>query len=498
MLAGYFFLLGNEATDKIIYRIVILTISFIFILLFLPYLNKNNQLNYWTYNYRIFNRFAISVIYSVIIYIGLVIALLVIDKLFNAKINEKVYFDIWIFIVGFFAVTNFLSSFPKKYFIEEKIEYPKSLRIFVQFILLPLTTIYLLILYIYLFKIIFTWQLPEGIISYLVLSFSALGIFSLMTIFPIKDSDKFKWINTYAKYFYWAVLPLILLLFVSIFVRIKEYGITENRYFVIIFAVWLIFIAIYSLFKKQKDIKIITISFTALVLLASFGPWSAFNISKISQTNRLKNILQEKNIMVDGKISDKTTELSTDDYNEIYNISEYLINNHGKKLIKKEFGISLSKDSISSRWNTVYDFMDSLNIVSVYDSAYENKTYNFDFFYTPNFIKIDNYDYILDLSSYAKNTVHDTLDISINITDSCIYFSKNNENLNFYYKPYIVNIIQKYDDEYVNLRKKDAIITKNGTDFRYKIILKSLNGSKEGNKITYTYLNAWILVDFDE
>ena len=107
-----------------------------------------------------------------VLYIGLSLALLAVDKLFNAHINGKVYLRLLIIIAGLFNTWFFLSGVPKNVSdISEKIIYPKGLKVFTQFVLIPLISIYLVILYAYMFKIIFTWNIPKGWVSYLVLCF---------------------------------------------------------------------------------------------------------------------------------------------------------------------------------------------------------------------------------------------------------------------------------------------------------------------------------------
>lgn len=52
-----------------------------------------------------------------------------------------------------------------------------------------------------------------------------------------------------------VILPLLLLMFFSIGIRIKAYGVTENRYYVIALSLWVFGVMIYfSLVKKFKNI----------------------------------------------------------------------------------------------------------------------------------------------------------------------------------------------------------------------------------------------------
>ena len=147
---------------------------------FVPFTSKGEVNGFWQYNKSLFLRFLSTILYSFVLYIGLSLALLAIDNLFKIEIREKWYLDLWILIFCAFNTIYFLSGFPSGF---EKLEankdYPKGLKIFTQYILLPIIIVYLLILYAYTFKIIVSSQWPYGWVSYLVLAFAIAGIFSL-------------------------------------------------------------------------------------------------------------------------------------------------------------------------------------------------------------------------------------------------------------------------------------------------------------------------------
>jgi hypothetical protein len=129
------------------------------------------QLNaFWHYNKILFIRFLTSVIYSGFIYFGLIIALTALNLLFDIEIHEKLYAEIWIVTIGFFNTWFFVSGIPEDFDHLETIDvYPKGLKTFSQFVLLPLLALYLIILYSYGTKILVTWNWPKGIVSYLII-----------------------------------------------------------------------------------------------------------------------------------------------------------------------------------------------------------------------------------------------------------------------------------------------------------------------------------------
>jgi len=491
LLVGYFFTFQDFFVAKII------------IVLSLPYFAKNNQLNYWRFNFDVFNRFILSTFFSMIIYAGISIALGVINLLFNAEISSEIFADLWIIIIGMFAVTNFLSGFPKQFYYSDEFDYPKALRIFVQFILVPLTTIYLAILYAYIIKILFTWELPQGYVSYLVLSFSAVGLLALMIIYPIKDNIKYKWISTFGKYFFLSILPLIILLFISIFIRINQYGITENRYYVVIFAVWLTAIAIYSLATKFKNIKIIAISFSVLFLIISYGPWSSFNIGKISQLNKLNKIITEYNILPNGEISSDTIDLPDSVYNHMYDISDYLIENHGLNSIEKEFDVDLqSIDTLS--YSTAWDFMDFLNIEGSYTYNFDdNDTSNYYFSISGEWTKLDisDYDFAYNFNIYNYDYDSTSIDldsIKIEINNDMLIINFNSDETRFNLKSFVENKVDDHNDHYVYLEQNEAEIPLEINDNKFKLVIFSFVGNYYEYGISNTSFSGILLVDYPE
>ena len=70
--------------------------------------------------------------------------------LFDVSIHEELYVEIWIVTIGFFNTWFFVSGIPDDFDQLDTIyEYPKGLKIFSQYVLLPLLGLYLLILYSY-------------------------------------------------------------------------------------------------------------------------------------------------------------------------------------------------------------------------------------------------------------------------------------------------------------------------------------------------------------
>lgn len=225
--------------------------------------------------------------------------------------------------------------------------------------LLPLVTIYLAILYAYMFRIIIRASWPVGWVSYLVIDFSTAGILSLLLIYPVRNDTRNKWILVFSRFFYIALFPLIVLLFFAVKKRISDYGITEDRYFILTLAVWLLFIATYFLFPRSKNIKIIPISLSLLALIAAFGPWSAFSVSRRSQDSRLANLLNKNNLLKNGKIVPQKDSVSYSDNEQIQSIVAYMTSVHGYNSLQHFFATNLDSVFPRARYDNANEDFDN-------------------------------------------------------------------------------------------------------------------------------------------
>lgn len=356
---GYYFSLPGHFSEIDVIRFLLFAIGLHLLIAFIPFTGKGEQNGFWQYNKALFLRILTAALYTNVLYIGLTLALFAVEKLFRVNIDMKVYQDLWLSLVGVFNTWYFLAGFPKAYAtLEGKTDYPKGLKIFTQYVLLPILVLYLVILYAYLVKIVFTARWPEGWVSYLVLGFSVAGILSLLLMYPVRNEPGNKWIPVFSRFFYFALLPLLVLLCCAIGRRVNDYGITELRYFVLLLAAWLVFIALYFLVSRKKNIKLIPVSLCLLTFLSSFGPWGVFGVSRISQRSRWATLLEKNKILVEGKVVKSTGRVPFQDRKQISSVTSYLVDMHGYRVLQPYFAQNL--DSLMKHTNAPVDTLLSL------------------------------------------------------------------------------------------------------------------------------------------
>ena len=327
LVVGFFFFLKPIDSIVNVFRFGFLIVAFHLLVSFAPFIGEKNVAAFWEYNKRLFLRILLSALYSTVLYGGLCIALLSVDTLFNLDFDETLFGDLAAIVYGIFNTAFFLAGVPANWGeLEESHVYPKGLKIFTQFVLIPLATIYFCILLAYEGKLIITWSLPEGLVSSLVLGYAVYGILAILLVYPVRNEADNKWIQTFARLFYVLLIPLILLLAIAIFTRVIEYGITEPRYILVVLSIWLTGITAYFLLSRSQNIKVIPISLCIVALISVWGPQSATYISMRSQMNALISVFEKNNAYADGIFNTLPSTASKEDAEQADDIIHFIVN----------------------------------------------------------------------------------------------------------------------------------------------------------------------------
>ncbi|WP_165749795.1 DUF4153 domain-containing protein [Cellulophaga sp. Z1A5H] len=434
-----------------IFRFFLYLIAGHLFVLFAPFILKWEKNAYWNYLKNTSIAILRSLFYSGILYLGLILALAAIGALFEIHIKSRRYGQLFIFCLGTVNTWIYVSDFPKNIFKETTIYFEKTLEVLVKFILIPLVILYILILYAYSGKIIIEWELPKGWVSYLVIALSLLGYIIQIIINPVQKELKSWTINKFYPWFYILLIPLNILLFIAILRRVSDYGITENRYFVLAIALWNLGIILYLLFSSKKALKVIPISLFIIAILSSVGVWSAFNISKTSQVKQFDTLFTA--------IKSNDNIATSDELDRLQEIMDYLEDrkevsslNSSTQLDLENFRDSVTDNTYETGWLNTTKIWDSIafkvDTTSIpedeydsYYSLYSSNTRNtytsitgFDSFTYINFYmnseeRIEMDSHYLELypsnqSLRIYSTKNDTLALEIPLTKKLIELSK--------------------------------------------------------------------------
>jgi MFS family permease len=490
-LTGYYLLLPDPGVgvNELYVRHVMWVIGFVLIVTFVPFVYQRGAVainRFWQYNRGLVFALVLTGIWAGALMAGISIALASIDFLFNITIDEERYMEIWFTLVGIFSPLFFLSRLPKKpHALDTKKPYPKEVRLFSQFVLVPLVTVYFLILYAYTARILLTSAWPEGQLAWMILGFSFLGVLTYLALYPLRE--KTAWVRNFGTGLFVAMIPQTGMLFWALSFRLRDYGFTENRYFVLVFGFWLLAIGIYYLVAKVKDIRVIPITVFIIAVVASVGPWGAFSVSERSQVDRLEGILVSNGLLQDGLYVRASVELTEEDEIQINEIVRYLTQNHGLDEIEPWFG-GEDLDSIANeRWERVekvitekFDIETRYNHVARY---LEEGSESFALFVDASkmsITSIDGYEYMIDvgrdMSGVSEEFQIDDQAYELDVTDDGwgLELSKEGEVIALID---LTDLITRGQDfQRANVSREDASVTLETEKVKAMFIVESLFG----------------------
>lgn len=363
LATGLFFFLHPFTSLISVFRYGFLIVAFHLLVSFAPFITNGNITAFWEYNKQIFLRFLLSALYSSVLYAGLCIALVSADQLFNIDFDFKIYGHLAALVFGVFNTIFFLAGIPSEWKqLDVNYTYPKGLKVFTQFVLIPLATIYLAILLAYELKVIAEWSLPKGLVASLVLGYAVYGILSILLIHPIRNDVENRWIKIFSNLFYTLLIPLIILLALAVYWRVGQYGITESRYILIVLSIWLTGITAYFLFSRSQNIRVIPMSLFVIAMLGVWGPQSASSISEQSQMNSLISLFKQNNAFENGYFKPLPDTISSSVSDRVVSIIDFMVERTGTKSFKPFVKTDL--DSLD-----VYENETSYNRESRYEEA---------------------------------------------------------------------------------------------------------------------------------
>lgn len=502
LLAGYFFSLPGRLQGTVWYRFFLMAAFGHLLVAVAPFIRNTSVADFWYYNKTLFLTFLRAVLYSAVLFAGICIAVFAVNELFDLHIPDEIYFRIWIVMAGIVNTTIFLAGIPS---LEESTTtyiYPKGLKIFTGFVLIPLVSLYVVILLIYELKIIFQAEWPNGWVSNLVIAFAVSGILSLLLIYPIRKDRGNQWIVWYGRCYYLALIPLTVLLFFAIGIRINDYGFTEERFLVLVTGIWLAFIVCYFIFSKKGNIKVIPFSLMVCIVI------SLIFITPVclsSQQKRLQKILIKNDLLENNYIRQVDKPLSFSTGKNITSIIQYLYKNHGVSAVQPFFKADLSKikPSVGS-----YRLTDSaLHTVGMEAVWYNRQVWDkngrsyFSLSIKNSFlVETAGYDYYLSghlLHASANSTADNwvlnkgSLIAKLHKKDTLVLKYDTQILIRIPLDSFFHRVIRQYAYNRTSpALNNDLICSGENTKIKVKLILQNLNGYAEGDNIDYNELSV--------
>ena len=260
---------------------------------------------------------------------GLQLLLIGVETLFGISFYSEITLDIIIVCYMFICPVVWLQMLPSLTPNDERtIKMPRFLGGLLHFLFMPLVGAYLITLYIYLLKIIFIWELPEGMVSYLVTALMAGTIAILFCLYPTRFEEGHRFDKLVARWLPILTLPLLILMTVGIVKRFSDYGVTMPRLYVLTFNLWCYGVCLWLVKCKGSRVIWIPISFAAVLFVTSVGPQNYSNLAKACIKHEVRTALKGKKLPLNERDYDQLFKSKTPERRRLLDQLAYLSANY--------------------------------------------------------------------------------------------------------------------------------------------------------------------------
>jgi len=240
----------------------------------LPFRYAPTDIPLWHFTRRLLAGFLLACATSLLLMLGLFLLLWMLKALFHIRITDHAF--VWTATLVWIAAapTIWLQSVPTG---REKhdagtAQLPPLVSSILHYVFLPLLGVYFVVLYAYALYILFTFRLPEGMVSWPVGILTAATFAYLMIVSPTRSDTTRGAAHRLQRCMPALLLPLLVLMSVAIARRLTDYGLTTPRLYVLAFNLWAYAACGFLLLRPTLKISWLPVSFVLLLFVSSVGP----------------------------------------------------------------------------------------------------------------------------------------------------------------------------------------------------------------------------------
>jgi hypothetical protein len=314
-----------------------------------PGLVTHPKSNWWRVNIGSLNALILATFLTLVVLIGLMLAVLSLDKLFPIELSRaygvamigvdavrdahtlsRAYGDVMA-VCGFLVwPLAFVMLLPAaRADLDSKQPGFALWGRFCQWALIPIGFLFTTILSAYAIRILIKRELPDGMVAMPVLVLGCYGLAAQWILEPWR-ADR-SWAKAFSRIFPMAFPLFSILLFMALARRIEEYGFTADRYIALALAVWIVACCLVVLIRRSAPPAFAPALLAAFCLIATLGPLSSQEVCLRSQTHQLEKLLANRSAETDSRINSTL---------------EYLVNNYDQSVVERFTGpLKLEKNS---------------------------------------------------------------------------------------------------------------------------------------------------------
>ncbi|MBQ6559288.1 MAG: DUF4153 domain-containing protein [Erysipelotrichaceae bacterium] len=207
----------------------------------------------------------------------------------------KIYSVLFLLVLGLFGITLFLSYVPRP---NEEVTVPSTYRTIIHKALFYIYLILIGILYLYIFKIIITWQMPVGKLNW----FGCFALLFYVIFYLSVDETDGRLQALFKTKGACLLVPVLAIQLFAIVIRLNAYGLTTARFMSLILIAIAVGFMLSGMLKFHVSKCFLFIAL--LALLFSCTPLNIYDVPNRSQENRLKNALSKGGALVNGILNE--------------------------------------------------------------------------------------------------------------------------------------------------------------------------------------------------
>ncbi len=263
-----------------------------------PYLWRGSAATFWLYAVRLLFAVMLGGL-ALLLGAGGVSAIFAsMQYLFGVDIPEEYYLYLWsttgLFLAPLFGLGRLPHCYDEQVVADSKQYMSIGMRALGDFVAAPLLIVYALILHAYAAKVVVTVEVPKNQIGWLVLGYGFCVFGSLLLTAPFWKEARAPMRLLLRIWPFVMPIPLGLL-FYAAWLRIGQYGVTPERYLLLLYGIVAALIVLAQMSRPLRgDIRLIVVLPVLALCLASFGPQGVIGVSISSQANRFFALMEQK------------------------------------------------------------------------------------------------------------------------------------------------------------------------------------------------------------
>ncbi|MEG0750264.1 DUF4153 domain-containing protein [Carnobacterium sp. CS13] len=311
---GYYFIIRTTAeySLEISIKTGVAAFALIFAFIWVPTIKK--KLSFNESFMSAFKAFFITILFTVIIAIGVSSILFAIDRLLFS-VDYKATLHLLNVVFSLFAPLYFLSFTPpyvdmekndiakedtlaKQEQVRQAVSCPRNLEILLSYVVIPLTVIYTAILLAYIVLNIGSSFWTDNLLEPLLVSYAV----TVILVYILASTIENKFAVVFRKIFPKVLIPIVLFQTIASILKIREMGITQGRYYVILFGVFATIAGLVFSFLPVRKNGLVAAVLIVFCLISIIPPIDAFTVSRVNQTHLLEDVLVKNKMLENNEV----------------------------------------------------------------------------------------------------------------------------------------------------------------------------------------------------